>query len=701
MSKANRKKKIQKRPAPRTAAPTRLWWMREKWMAIGVALLGFLLYANTLTHNYTQDDAIVIYENEFTTLGAQGIKNLFRYDTFRGFFKEENKANLVEGGRYRPLTPAMMALEVELFTPLKKDEAGNPVLNRDGVAVHNTDPSETLLPTVGHTVNALLYGGVCALLYWILITIFRKRFDARFAAVTALAAALLFTVHPVHPEVVANIKGRDEIMTLMGALLALYASLRAYETGKIGWLIGSGLFFFIGLLSKENAITFLAVIPATFYVFTKANWAQIGKLMVPLLVATGIFLGLRANALRPPEGLSQEQIERIKNRPKDLMNDPFQKLENNTYVPFSFGEKTATIATTLIRYVGLLVVPYPLTHDYYPRHIDVASWTHPLALLALLVYLGIGLYVLWRLPRRDVVAYGLLVYLASLSIVSNLFFPIGTNMAERFLFMPSVGFCVVVGYLLAKWGERKPASNYRTTWIVLGLVSFLFAAWTLVRNLDWKDNYTLFLKDIAVSENSAKLQNSVGGELIAQSVLPQNENRRTEMLRRATRHLTEAIRIHPGFKNAHLLLGNAYNYLEEYDLSIQAYKNALQLDDDYEEAINNLAITYRAAGQFYGEKQNDLVRSLDYLNKAYDLRPNDFETARLLGVAYGRQGNNQRAIAYFTRATEIEPTNAGAFYDLGTAYHFAGNAAKRDELHAKALQMEPDLLEKRKQNRNN
>ena len=71
---------------------------------IGFLLLSFLLYGNTLNHEYTQDDAIVIYDNMFTEQGIEGIPGILKYDTFYGFFKEAGKAKLVSGGRYRPFT---------------------------------------------------------------------------------------------------------------------------------------------------------------------------------------------------------------------------------------------------------------------------------------------------------------------------------------------------------------------------------------------------------------------------------------------------------------------------------------------------------------------------------------------------------------------------------------------------------------------
>ena len=96
-------------------APDVSKWESRKLQLIILAALSIVLYANTITHDYTQDDAIVINDNEFTTQGFAGIPALLKYDTFRGFFKVDGKEKLVSGGRYRPLTPVMFAIEYQLF----------------------------------------------------------------------------------------------------------------------------------------------------------------------------------------------------------------------------------------------------------------------------------------------------------------------------------------------------------------------------------------------------------------------------------------------------------------------------------------------------------------------------------------------------------------------------------------------------------
>jgi hypothetical protein len=122
------------------------------------------------------------------------------------------------------------------------------------------------------------------------------------------------------------------------------------------------------------------------------------------------------------------------------MNNPFLKIEGSQWVPFASAEKFATIFYTLWKYVQLLFVPHPLTHDYYPRQIGMITFSNPVALLSLVFYSGLLWYAIRGVKRRNPLAFGIWLYLLPLGIVSNFIFPIGTNMGERFVFMPSAGF---------------------------------------------------------------------------------------------------------------------------------------------------------------------------------------------------------------------------------------------------------------------
>lgn len=674
-----------KRP-PEHLAPDPSLLRKLGWLVFFIAVA---VYANTLLHDYTLDDAIVIYDNEFTTRGLAGIPGLLKYDTFRGFFKQEGKEKLVSGGRYRPLTPVMYAVEVQLFASPKRDPNGQVVRDANGHVIY--DPYEDGRPNtvkfVGHLVNVLLFALTCWLLLWLVHRLLREAGWSEAGAVWAAAGtALLFAVHPIHTEVVANIKGRDEIVALLGSLLALYGTLQAHRQRRPSWHLVAAVVFFLALMAKENAITYVAVVPLVGYFFLRKSFGASLQSMLPYLAAAVVFLAIRTSILGWDFGGTP---------PRELMNNPFLKLVNGQWVDFTWPEKMATIFYTLGKYVQLLVWPHPLCHDYYPRAIPLVTFANGWVLFSMALYAAMLIAAVLGFSQRKVYSFAILYYLITLSIVSNVVFPIGTNMGERFIFMPSVGFCLGVAAVLWQWQGK---ALYNNSWLVgLGVVLLLLAGRAVVRNPVWKDNYTLFTTDVAIQPNSAKLRTAAGGELVTRSIRPENSQRKRQMLEQGIAHLLEAVKIHPTYKNAFLLLGNAYHYLEDYETSIEYYERALQIDPQYAEARTNLAITYANAGRYYGEQRGDLQKAIEYLKKAEALNPNAYETLRLLGVAYGIGGDNEQAVKYFQRALALRPDDPDALYNLATALYRAGRSNEAEQYFQKARTIDPDIDKKRQQ----
>ena len=614
---------------------------RNSWF---IFIVGCLLYANTLFHDFTQDDAIVITDNMFVTKGLGGASGILSYDTFYGFFKEAGKANLVAGGRYRPFTLLMFAAEYQFF-------------GRN--------------PFVGHLINVLLFALIGVVLYRLLLLLLDEK-NQKNAAIAAFLTALLFVAHPIHTEAVANIKGRDEIVALLGSLGALWLSIRSVGKSNILSQIAIFIIFLIALLSKENAITFLAVVPLAHWLFRDLSVGQLFKKMLPFVAATVVFLLLRGAVIGWQMGDS----------PLELMNNPFLKWELGRYVPFSASEKLATIIFTLGKYLQLLVFPHPLTHDYYPRHVEIMTFGNWQVWLSLMAYIGLFIFIAKKIKSQKVIVFGILFFLLTLSIVSNLVFPIGTNMSERFMFMPSVGFCLALAALVA---QRISSYNIRLMGVFCTVIIVLLGIKTVTRNFVWKNNFTLFTTDVQTSANSAKLCNAAAGELDRVAAYEEkNEVKKNQMLQQALVYLNRAVEIHPTYKNAYLLMGNTNFHLKNYEKSIAAYQNALKIDPTYRDAKNNLGIAYRDLGREYGEQRGDLDASLRCLNEAIALRPDDVEILRLLGVANGIKGNHPKAIDFFTQVVAQQPDNAQAIFDLGTAYHQSGDHAKGDELYAKA-----------------
>ncbi|MBC7886225.1 MAG: tetratricopeptide repeat protein, partial [Saprospiraceae bacterium] len=553
----------------------------------------------------------------------------------------------------RPLTPAMFALEYEMV-------GKNPWL--------------------GHLINILLYGLLCMMIYKLLIALICHKDDSESKRYMVLAAAVIYAAHPIHTEAIANIKGRDEIMSMMGSIVALYSILKYTDLKQSKYLIYASVSFFLALLSKENTITFLAVIPLALYNFRDLSFTKaIGNSLILLLPAI-LFLIIRASVLGNDFG----------GTPMELMNNPYLKLVNGSYVPFDIGEKMATILFTLGKYVQLLIIPHPLTHDYYPRHIDIMNFGDPGVLLSLALYILLIYLAIRGLKTKSLIGFGAAYFIITLSIVSNVVFPIGTNMSERFMFMPSLGFAIIAGYLLQKYVLDR--FGKRLFFIATGTLILLYSLKTITRNFIWESDYTLFTTDVKTSKQSAKVLNAAGGALTTEAFKEKDEVKKQQMLTQALVYLNQAVQIHPTYKNAYLIMGNAYYYLKEYEKAVPAYENSLMIDPDFIDAKTNLAVSLRDAGRKAGEIEQNLQKSEILLTKSINLIPNDVETLRLLGVVNGIKGNHAEAIKYFEKVIQLDPKNASAYLNAGNAYKNAGDQVNGEKYIQQAIQLDPNIL---------
>ena len=496
-----------------------------------VFLFGTLLYINTGNNEYAVDDTIVIVQNDFTKQGTAGLKSIFTTDAFEGHFGERGKT-LVAGGRYRPLSIATFAIEQSFFGS-----------NHPGYS---------------HIINALLYGATGVMIFLLLGLLFPAKADEKPWQQLALWITLLYLVHPIHTEAVANIKGRDEVMGMLFSMSALYLAVLAVKKEKVLWLLPATACYFLALLSKENAITFLAITPLTLFLFSKAKPKDYVSVVLPMLLCAGLFLYLRSTYT----GSSLTKFT------KEIMNDPF--------VYLTTSERYGTLLYTYLSYLKLLFFPLHMTHDYYPHQVPNIQLSNPMAIFSIVLNVGLIVYGLFAALKKDKLGYGILFYYISFSVVSQLFFTVGTNMNERFIYMPSFGFAIVIGILLYRLSNKIPAQGKNVALGILVLVLALGSLRTISRNTDWKNDFTLFRHDVKVSTNSAKLNMAYGGVLIDSANHLADTTLRKEWLREAITHLQRSINIYGdttlyidgdtipvGYANAYNLLGNAYYFLNK------------------------------------------------------------------------------------------------------------------------------------------
>lgn len=257
---ASRKSKKDKKKTISTKKPITKKGLNKNLylIALGIALFGFLLYTNTLSHGYVLDDFSQIKENFVTKQGIDGIATQWKTHARYGYRPGP-------GELYRPFTMSMFSLEWE-------------------IAPDN--------PAFSHFINVLLYALTGAVLFLTLARIW-KRFNILFPLLTTL----FFMAHPVHVEVVANIKSRDEIVMFLMCILSLNFLWRFLEKENIKWVIGAYLTYLIALFSKENAVTFLAIFPLFIYFFSDKKFITNLKWLAPYVALTLFFILVRSNVV--------------------------------------------------------------------------------------------------------------------------------------------------------------------------------------------------------------------------------------------------------------------------------------------------------------------------------------------------------------------------------------------------------------------
>ena len=342
-------------------------------------VVALLAYGDTLWLKYASDDRMIIYENDYTLQGD--VKSVMTKDAFTGYFGEGEQ--LVAGGRYRPLSQLTFMAEYQAFGGSIKDDVG---LHR---APQNEELfSNSALPYIQHGMNVVYFILLCLLIYITLQKIFPKLENEKWYLSLPFLATLLFLLHPLHTEAVANIKGRDEIMSMLGAMVALFTALKFVESRKWWWLALSLVGMLFGLFSKENAITFLAVIPlALLFKGTERKLDYVWTL-VPAVIASVLFVFVRSRVLG------------------DVLDTTHQEMVlNNPFVGATKSQEIATVLLTWALYFKLLIFPHPLTHDYYPHQIEITNFSNAVVWFVLLMVLAMVAYVIYVLVQRQFLIY--------------------------------------------------------------------------------------------------------------------------------------------------------------------------------------------------------------------------------------------------------------------------------------------------------
>lgn len=582
-------------------------------LAIVLCIIAFLVYANSFKNGYALDDFNVIKDNKIVTKGISAIGEIFATPYRRGWFITSNDL-------YRPLSLAMFAIEYQLS---------------DGT------------PMLGHVMNVLFFAGCVICLFLFLNSLFKQKKLA-----VAFIAALLFALHPIHTEVVANIKSRDEILCFFFAFLSLNIFVKYVDTGKLLNLLLGCLCFLLSLLSKESVITFLGIVPLIFFFYRNEDKKRSVIITGGVYAMAALFLIIRFSVLSAYGANHTSDVSFIDNM---LVGAP------------SATSRLATEIGILGSYIKLLFVPYPLICDYSYNSIPFVGFGNPWVLLSLLVYLALAVFGIRGLIKEpsNPFVFAVLFFLASISLFSNILFLIGTPMAERFLFFGSVSFCLAVALAIEKWlirADNADASLLTSSKVLAVVVpiALIYCGLTINRNNDWMDNLSLFKADVDKAPNDSRLAYYYGTELVTVASHEGNPAVKKQQVEEGIQQLRRSLAIYPEYEGSMSEIGNAFFQVQQNDSAAYYDEKALKLNPKSPLTLNNLAGVYFVTGQY--------PKALEICKKSIELNPEYVDAFSNEGLCFLHMGRPDSSLFYLYKALSLNPNFSGTYDNLIITY---------------------------------
>ncbi len=508
----------------------------------------------------------------------------------------------------------------------------------------------------------------------------------------SLISALLFAVHPIHTEVVTYISTRADLLTglFIFSSLILFIQYRKHSNLR-GYYWGAILCFIFALLSKEPAVILPFILILCDISFNR-NYVPIiskGTPCFKLRVWLSDYLPFLLL-------LCVYIVLRL-----TVLDFGLWLNETNLYL------RMITLGKVFFTYIRLLFLPFGLHMEYTLNW--AVSFFQPQILISNFLFFSILLVVIRSYKYSKIFffasAWFLLTLVPSFNIVT-----INAFMSENWLYIPSVGFFVLFSLGVFKLADCMKTQHIRKSFLIFSIVPILaiYSILTIIRNRDWRDEMTLYKNTLKYSPNSARVHNNLG------IVYAHIEN--YEM---AIKEFEEAIRLKHGYFEAYNNLGTIYQRQKLYEQAIKQYEKIIELNPNYSGAYNNLGGTYILLGRYkeaIKECERALVLREDYVEahanlgtaytcmgkleqavthykKVIELNPDYLEAYTNLGVVYNTQGKYLEAIETLKEAVRLKPKRAETHNDLGTAYKNLGEYEKAIHEYRIAIELNPEYAQ--------
>jgi tetratricopeptide (TPR) repeat protein len=635
-----------------------------------LGLIAFLIYSNTINFGYVLDDSAAVVENQFVKKGLAGIPDLLKTD-----FWHFSNLNL---GYYRPLSLITFAIEQELFN-------GNAMIS--------------------HLLNVVFFAFSGYMLFIVLSKIFKTP-----NILLPFAITLIFILHPIHTEVIANIKSRDEILSFLNVLLTIWFSIKFFDSKKRSHFILSLLFFYLALMSKETAMAAVILVPVILYFGNNISIINAAKKGIPYLLIILLFLIQKKMLLGTLTGMA----------PDDIVNYPY------TDPAIKFPTTFLLFALSL----KLLFFPHPLRYDYSFNQIPGAHITNLGAIAGILLFiLGIAVILKFYKSKSPIILGLIIIYI---TLLPSLFFTIlrGGIFAERFLFFPSLGFSIffvsAIGYLLKSnfkekvVGLKNLVTSNMIFCVLIFIVAVLYSIKTFTRNRAWKDEITLFSTDIKTGENCTQNLRHYGTEVLKKAIKEKDPKQKQAYATEAVGLFKRAVKIYPKFSECYNQIGTAFQEVFLIpDSAIYYYNKSIEASPGLVFPYYNLGTIYQitgnnaAASYFYNEAIKKNPTYLNAINAKKNLKDatgldvqinplstkidttsqvKDGKYYYNLGNYYASRGDYKNAAEQFQQSINLDPGIEDSYLNLANCYGVLKEYEKSINVSEQLLQRNPNNI---------
>lgn len=467
------------------------------------------------------------------------------------------------------------------------------------VATYLADYMVWGLKAAGYHLTSIIFHILTALsLFWLIQILFGDM-------LLAFSTAILFELSPLHTEAVAYVSSRSDLLAGLFLLLSFIFYIKTLKKNNFFLLCAMAASYLAALLSKETAMIFPAIAIIYHLLFTE-RVRPVPAAAIALLTAA--YLVFRTTAL--------------------------SALLTHLISPDTALQRLPGVFVALWSYARLLVAPFGLHMEYGMR---LFSFTDPRAVAGIAIF-ALLIWAIVRSWRRNViVAFSCLWFVVTLAPLSNIY-PINAYMAEHWLYMPSIGFFLLVSCGLRGMYEKP---QWRSAAIILfaGL-SIFYGIFTARQNVYWSDPVVFYERTLRYAPDSPIM---------------------------------------------HLNLGNTYLALGRREDALAEYRKTIDLSPKNAKAYQNIGFLLDGMG-----KSDE---ALEYLRKSLELAPMDAAAWNNLGNAYYGIGKVSDAIEAYKKAIEVNPLYGKAVYNLGNAFYSIGDIDGAIAMLERSIKVDPDFVD--------